>query len=450
MPRRQARRRLLQPIVQFIQTEASSGILLMASALIALIWANSPWAATYHEIWQTKITVAIGTFEISKAAILWINDGLMAIFFLLVGLEIKRELLLGQLSSLRRATLPVAAAIGGMVFPALFYYAMNPSGPATRGWGIPMATDIAFALGILALLGPRVPLGLKVFLAALAIVDDLGAVLVIALFYTAELNVAALLGGVGVFAILLIFNRMGIRKPTPYAVAGLVLWVLFLKSGVHATIAGVLLAMTIPTRVHINAREYIDQIRAVTEEFEASGDVGERVLMSEARTTAIEEIERASENAQMPLERLEHSLHPWVSYFIMPVFALANAGVPLGEGVQQAAGSPIAWGIMLGLVAGKPIGIFLMSWLAVRANLAALPDGVGWRHIMGVGMLGGVGFTMALFIAELALVGSSEKLVIAKTAIMAASLLAGIAGFLMLRNVARVRRATPVPSPNPN
>lgn len=449
MPRRPSRRRLLQPIVQFIQTEASSGILLMASALIALIWANSPWAATYHEIWQTKLTVAIGTFEISKAAILWINDGLMAIFFFLVGLEIKRELLLGQLSSLRLATLPVAAAIGGMVFPALFYFAMNPSGPATKGWGIPMATDIAFALGILALLGPRVPLGLKVFLAALAIVDDLGAVLVIALFYTAELNVSALLGALGVFAILLVFNRAGIRKPTPYAIAGVVLWVLFLKSGIHATIAGVLLAMTIPARVHINAREYIDQIRAVTDEFESSGDVGEHVLMSEARTTAIEEIERASENAQMPLERLEHSLHPWVSYFIMPVFALANAGVPLGEGVQQATGSPIAWGIILGLVVGKPVGIFLMSWLAVRANLAALPDGVGWRHIFGVGMLGGVGFTMALFIAELALEGKPEKLVVAKTGIMAASLVAGLVGYLLLKNVGRMRKPTRNPSPHP-
>lgn len=422
----------------------------MASALIALIWANSPWAAAYHELWQTKLTVAIGSFEISKASILWINDGLMAIFFLLVGLEIKRELLLGQLSSLRRATLPVAAAIGGMVFPALFYVILNPSGPAARGWGIPMATDIAFALGILALLGPRVPLGLKVFLAALAIVDDLGAVLVIALFYTEQINVAALVGGLGIFALLLVFNRAGIRKPTVYAIAGIVLWVLFLKSGVHATIAGVLLAMTIPTRVHMNAREYVDHVRAAADEFEASGDLGEHVLMSEARTTAIEEIERASEKAQMPLEKLEHSLHPWVSYFIMPIFALANAGVPLGEGLQQSAASPIAWGVILGLVAGKPVGIFLMSWLAVKANLATLPDGVGWRHVLGVGMLGGVGFTMALFIGELALGSKPENLVIAKTGIMAASLFAGLAGYLLLRKAGRVRRTTPTPSPSPS
>lgn len=449
MPRRPSRRRLLQPIVQFIQTEASSGILLMAMALIALIWANSPWASYYKELWDTKITVAVGTFEISKKAILWINDGLMAVFFLLVGLEIKRELLLGQLSSFRKAALPVAAAIGGMVFPALLYFAFNPSGPATRGWGIPMATDIAFALGILALLGPRVPIGLKVFLAALAIVDDLGAVLVIALFYTAEINMSALLGGFGVFALLLALNRAGVRKPTPYALAGIVLWVLFLKSGVHATIAGVLLALTIPTRVHLNAREYLEQIRAVTDEFEGSGDVGEHVLMSEARTTAIEEIERASEEAQMPLERLEHSLHPWVSYFIMPIFALANAGIPLGEGVQQAAGSPIAWGVFAGLVLGKPIGVFLMSWLAVKMNLGALPDGVGWRHVLGVGMLGGVGFTMALFIAELALV-TPEKLVVAKMGIMAASLVAGILGFLLLRKQGRVRRPSPRPATNPS
>jgi len=449
MPRRPSRRRLLQPIVQFIQTEASSGILLMATALIALIWANLPWSSFYKELWDTKITVGIGTFEISKKAILWINDGLMAVFFLLVGLEIKRELLLGQLSSFRRAALPVAAAIGGMVFPALFYLALNPSGPAARGWGIPMATDIAFALGILALLGPRVPIGLKVFLAALAIVDDLGAVLVIALFYTAEINMSALMGGFGIFALLLVFNRAGVRKPTPYVLAGIVLWVLFLKSGVHATIAGVLLALTIPARVHLNAREYVDQIRGVVDEFESSGDCGEHVLMSEARTSAIEHIERASEEAQMPLERLEHSLHPWVSYFIMPIFALANAGIPLGEGVQQAAGSPIAWGVFAGLVLGKPIGIFLMSWLAVKLNLGALPDGVGWRHIFGVGMLGGVGFTMALFIAELAL-GSPEKLVVAKMGIMAASLVAGVIGFLLLRKQGRVRRPSPSQAPNPS
>lgn len=444
MPRRPQRRRLLQPIVQFIQAEASSGILLMAAAVIALIWANSPWAVSYTQLWQAKLTVAIGTFEISKAAILWINDGLMAVFFLLVGLEIKRELLLGQLSSFRQAALPVAAAIGGMVVPALLFLVFNPSGPAARGWGIPMATDIAFALGILALLGPRIPVGLKVFLAALAIVDDLGAVLVIALFYTSEINVAALLGAVGVFAILLIFNRLGVRKPTPYALAGLALWVLFLKSGVHATIAGVLLAMTIPTRVFLNARDYAEQVRTVIDEFEASGEFGEHVLMSEARTTAIEEIERASEEAQMPLERLEHSLHPWVSYFIMPIFALANAGIPLGAGVEQAMGSPIAWGVFAGLVIGKPIGIFAMSWIAVKTNLAALPKGVGWRHIAGVGMLGGVGFTMALFIAELALT-TPEKLVVAKMGIMAASLVAGVIGFLLLKKAGRVRR-TPKPA----
>lgn len=411
----------------------------MVAAVVALIWANSPWSESYQALWHTKITVGFGSFELSKDANHWINDGLMAIFFFVVGLEIKRELLLGQLSSFRQAALPVAAAIGGMVFPALFYFALNPSGPAARGWGIPMATDIAFALGILALLGPRVPLGLKVFLAALAIVDDLGAVLVIALFYTSDLNVSALLGGVGVFAILLLFNRLGIRKPTPYAVTGLVLWVLFLKSGIHATIAGVLLAMAIPTRVHMNAREYADHVRGVLDEFEASGDVGEHVLMSEAKTTAIEEIERVSEEAQMPLERMEHNLHPWVSYFIMPVFALANAGVPLGSGVQQASGNPIAWGVFLGLVVGKPLGIFLMSWLAVRANIGVLPQGVGWRHVLGVGMLGGVGFTMALFIAELAL-GTGENLVIAKMGIMAASVVAGVLGFMLLRKQGRVRR----------
>ncbi len=435
MPVRRVRRRLLRPIVQFIQTEASSGLLLMGAAVLALVWANSPWAASYFALW--KVEVPIGPIQMTAHH--WINDGMMALFFLLVGLEIKREILLGELSSVRKATLPIAAAIGGMVAPAVGYLIFNWGGEGARGWGIPMATDIAFALGVLALLGPRVPLSLKVFLAALAIVDDLGAVLVIALFYTSNLHLASLLGGVVVCALLFLMNGLRVRNLTPYILLGIVLWVLFLKSGVHATIAGVLLAATIPARVRINGREYVDRCRRALDGFEAENEGQDHVLVSEARQTLIQDIEHASEEAQMPLERVEHTLHPWVTYGIVPLFAFANAGVPLAEGLRGAAGSPIGLGVVVGLLVGKPLGIIGASWIAVKMKLAELPTGVGWRHVFGVGLLGGIGFTMSLFIGELAL-PQPDSLVIAKSAILVGSLVAGIAGYLVLRKVGRVRR----------
>ena len=432
MRRRRLRRRLLDPLVQFIQTEASSGILLMSAALVAILWANSTWAKSYFDLWHVDVTFVALTMSLLH----WINDGLMAVFFLVVGLEIKRELLLGELSSAKRAALPIAAALGGMIVPALIYAGFNTGGPGAKGWGIPMATDIAFALGVLALLGPRIPLGLKVFLAALAIVDDLGAVLVIAIFYTAELNIPLLLGAGGVVAGLLLLNKAGIRQLTPYVIGGIVLWFLVLQSGIHATIAGVLLAATIPTKVRLNAREYASRNRELVDAFEREDTSEDDVLLSPSRQTLIEEVARASEDAQMPLERLEGALHPWVTYGIVPTFALANAGVPLGEGMPQVATHPIALGVMLGLVVGKPIGIALFAYLAVKRKLAELPQGVRWRHVIGVGMLGGIGFTMSLFVADLGL-ATPQQLVVAKSAILLASAVAGIAGFMTLRRVAR-------------
>ncbi len=407
----------------------------MVAAVAALVWANSPWAAAYFELWTREITVGF----LTKSAHHWINDGMMSVFFLLVGLEIKRELLLGELSSVRKAALPLAAAMGGMIVPALLFLVFNIGTPSARGWGIPMATDIAFALGVLALLGPRVPLALKIFLAALAIVDDLGAVLVIALFYTAELSVAHLLGGLGTFAGLLFINRLGVRKITPYMALGLVMWVLFLKSGVHATIAGVLLAASIPVRVRINGREYAERCRTALRAFEADGGDEDDVLVSDARQTLIGDIERASEEAQMPLDRLEHSLHPWVTYAIVPIFAFVNAGVPLAQGLSGAAKSSIGYGIAAGLVLGKPIGIYLAARLAVKLRWAELPQGVGWRHVFGVGLLGGIGFTMSLFIAELGL-SKGDSLTNAKATILVASMAAGLAGFLALRKAGSAKK----------
>lgn len=434
MRARQARRRLLRPVVKFIQTEVSGGIFLMVAALAAIVWANTAWSQSYFDLWKQDVTI---TF-LTKSLHHWINDGLMAVFFLLVGLEIKRELTLGELSSARKAALPIAAAVGGMVVPALFFMVFNAGQPTARGWGIPMATDIAFALGVLNLLGPRIPLSLKIFLAALAIVDDLGAVLVIALFYTSDLNLSALGGGLCVLGLLFLLNWADVRKLTPYLALGVVMWVLFLKSGVHATIAGVLLAATIPARVRINGREYVERCRSALDAFESGGGEVESVVVSEARNTLIQEVERASEDAQMPLERLEHALHPFVTFVIVPIFAFANAGVPLMEGLRGAVQSGLGYGIALGLVLGKPVGILLASWIAVKAKKAELPSGVGWRHILGAGLLAGIGFTMSLFIAELGL-PNVEMLTIAKSSILVASLVAGIAGFASLKGIARRR-----------
>jgi NhaA family Na+:H+ antiporter len=426
--------RVLGPFQRFFSTATAGGLVLLACTAVALVWANSPWAETYHHLWEASVTVGAPVFGLTMSLHHWVNDGLMAVFFLLVGLEIKREVLVGELATRRTATLPVAAALGGMIAPALLFTAVNVGGPGARGWGIPMATDIAFALGILALLGDRVPSGLRIFLAALAIADDLGAVLVIAFFYTGALEWRALGGAAAVMLALLALNRAGARRPLTYAIAGVVLWLFVLASGIHATIAGVLLALVVPARRRISEDEFLARAEASLADFRAADEPGTSVLTNPGHQAALQAMESATDAAQAPLQRIEHALHGFVAFLVMPIFALANAGVPLGEGAGATLRSPIAWGVVLGLALGKPLGITLASWLAVRAGAADLPAGVTWRHVHGAGWLGGIGFTMSLFVAGLAF-GDPAKLDIAKLGVLGASIVAGLVGFAFLRRI---------------
>lgn len=422
--------RLLMPLHAFTRIEASGGILLMACTVVALVWANSPWHEAYEHLWHMDVTFGAGTFVLSQTLHHWINDGLMAIFFFVVGLEIKREILVGELSSRKKASLPIAAALGGMVAPALIYAAFNAGTEGSAGWGIPMATDIAFAMGILALLGHRAPLSLKVFLVALAIVDDLGAVLVIAIFYTDHISGFALALGCVFLALSAIANRLGVRQPLVYVLLGIGLWFGFLKSGIHATIAGVLLAMTIPARARIDVAGFVDRVKHTMDRLV---HLDAATMPSDAKQAAIHELEEACEQVQMPLQRIEHALHPWVTFGIVPIFALANAGVHFGGDVSfgSAMVQPVTFGIILGLVLGKQIGITLFTWFAVRLGLAELPAGITWMQIYGVGWLGGIGFTMSLFIANLAF-GDGHLLTLSKVGILTASLIAGVVGYLLV------------------
>ena len=428
--------RVLGPFHRFAATSAAGGVVLLACTAVALAWANSPWADGYHHLWETPVTVGAPGLGLTLSLHAWVNDALMAVFFLLVGLEIKREVLVGELASRRTAALPVAAALGGMIAPALLYTAVNAGGPGAAGWGIPMATDIAFALGILALAGDRVPAALRVFLAALAIADDLGAVLVIALFYTSAIDWAALGGAGAVLLLLLALNRAGARRPLAYAVPGVVLWLFVLASGVHATIAGVLLALTIPARTRIDEPEFLGRAELSLAHFRAADEPGSTVLTNRGHQEALQELESACDAAQAPLQRMEQSLHGAVAFVVMPLFALANAGVPLGGAVGAALASPVALGIALGLLVGKPLGIVLASWLAVRSGAADLPAGVGWRHLHGAGWLGGIGFTMSLFVAGLAF-DDAATLDVAKIGVLGASVLAGGVGYVLLRRAER-------------
>ncbi len=371
--------RLLRPFTEFARIEAAGGILLMACALLALVWANSPFRASYSTLWETPVAVAIGSFKIAKPLLLRVNDGLMAVFFFVVGLEIKREGLVGELSTGRQATLPIAAALGGMIVPAAIFAAVNYGREGSGGWGVPMATDIAFALGVLALLGERVPVALKVFLAALAIADDLGAVLVIALFYTNQIAWSWLAGGAAVLVLLFVANRLGVRSLVVYLGLGLLLWVAFLKSGVHATVAGVLLAMTIPARQRIDGPRFLSAGQAALEAFAAAEDPAPAGGLNAEQQSAVMTLEEACELAGTPLQRLEHALHPWVGFGVMPVFAFANAGVAISGGFGATIGHPVGLGIVLGLVVGKQLGVLGFAWLAVRSGLATLPEQVGWR-----------------------------------------------------------------------
>jgi NhaA family Na+:H+ antiporter len=404
----------------------------MVATAAAVTLANTGWAETYHHVLHTELGVSFGALGLSKTVHHWINDGLMAVFFFLVGLEIKRELLVGELSTTRKATLPAIAAVGGMIVPAILYYWLNPTPPASAGWGVPMATDIAFALGVLALLGDRVPTGLRVFLTALAIVDDIGAVLVIAVFYTSDVSLVAL--GVGVACVLasIGLNVLGTADPVPYFLVGSVAWLAFLQSGVHATIAALLMAFTIPARTRIDGRAFVERLRALLGSLEKAGVPSDTRMNDAKQQRLIEMMNDTIDMASAPLQRIEHALLGPVTFFVLPLFALANAGVHVGGSFGEALAHPITIGIVLGLFVGKTIGVALASFLAVKLGLADLPANVGWAQLIGVGMLAGIGFTMALFVATLAF-PDPAMVETAKVGILAASLISGVVGLIVVR-----------------
>lgn len=423
---------ILEPFVRFARLEAAGGILLLASTAAALIWANSPWADSYEKLWHVSLSFGFGRFLLAQDLHHWINDGLMCVFFFVVGLEIKREVLTGELSSFRRAALPFAAALGGVVIPAAIYVAFNHGTEDIHGWAVPMATDIAFALGVLALLGSRVPVSVKIFVTALAIVDDIVAVLIIALFYTEEISIGSLIAAFIGIAISYAANRLGVRRPLVYALIGIFVWLATLKSGVHATIAGILLAFTIPTETFLDIPTFVGRTRPLLDEL-ATGTCNSD---SHGCQGIAHELEMQSELLQQPLYRIEHLLQPWVTLLIMPLFALANAGVHLLGHSVDVLHSPVSLGVSLGLLFGKPIGISVFAWIAVKSGLASKPDDVRWPQLIGASSLCGIGFTMSLFIANLAF-GISPTLDLSKIGTLTASLLSGVLGSMILRSTAK-------------
>ena len=430
--------RALRPVRSFGQYEASSGLVLLTCAVLAMVAINSPLASAFQTIWDTQLSVGLGGMGVSKTVHFWINDGLMAMFFFVVGLEIKREILVGDLSSPRQAVLPLVAAIGGMVVPAALYLTFNRSDPEVAGWGIPVATDIAFALGVLALFGERIPSALKVFLTALAIFDDIGAVLVIALFYTDHLTIYALVASGLILSLAAAANWVGVRSTLVFGILGVALWIAMLNSGFHASVAGVLLALVIPARAHADPEKFIRHSRSLIDDFEDAIEPGKKALGNDIQQSLLLSLRVAAERAGTPLRRLENILGPWSAFFVMPIFALANAGVALGGSFAEMATHPVTLGIVTGLVIGKPLGIVGFAWLAVKLNMARLPEKVTWLEICGVASLAGIGFTMALFIGGLAFPGG-EQIDVAKSGILGGSLLAGIAGSILLWTALRAR-----------
>ena len=413
-------------------TEAASGVLLLICTVFAMIMANSMAADVYARIVNWELSVQVGNvFKLSKPLILWINDGLMAIFFFVVGLEIKREILVGELATFRQAALPIFAAIGGMLIPALVFILLQGSNPGSEGWGIPMATDIAFSLGILSLLGKRVPLALKVFLAAFAIVDDMGAVLVIAAFYSESVGWDNLLVAGILFIMLALAIRVGMRNGEVFLVAGGFIWYFVLKSGLHPTIAGVALAFIVPAKRSINLSVFNRATRANLKTFERS-DHNEHLLLSKQQLEALDNLEVYYKKVHSPLQYLEHRMHGFTSYVVMPVFALANAGVLLSASPAEPVMGPLSLNIALALVLGKVTGIITFAWLGIRMRLTALPTGTRWMHMVGLGVLGGIGFTMSMFISSLAY-SDAGLLNHAKIGILLGSLVAGVLGYVILR-----------------
>jgi NhaA family Na+:H+ antiporter len=434
--------RLVSPLEEFQRRSTAGGIVLLAATVATLVIANSPVGGAWERFWLQPFAFTARPQAIEHTLREWVNDGLMAIFFLVVGLELKREVLVGELASLRDAALPILAAIGGMVVPAAIYLAFNPAAPTSSGWGVPMATDIAFAIGTLVMLGDRTPRGLLVFLMALAIADDLGAVLVIAFAYTHGLKVGALAAAGGVLVLLALANRAGVRRPLPYVILGVALWYFISHSGVHGTIAGILLALAIPARPSYTPQQFDARVlelhsafRTTTEDPTTPSDA----LTSHDMATIAAALERDARAVQSPLHRTEGLLEPWVAYVILPLFALANAAIDFGNtNFAESFTSSVTLGILFGLPLGKFFGITAASYLAVRFGWARLPAGVQWRHLAGAGWLGGIGFTMSLFISQLAFDEANVQL--AKVGILTASVASGIIGVAWLAAVARSSR----------
>jgi Na+:H+ antiporter, NhaA family len=422
---------VVRPFQLFAQRQASGGLVLLGCAILALAWANSPWASTYEQLLHVPLSIALGNQVLRLDLQHWVNDGLMAIFFFSVGLEIKRELLVGELAERRKAMLPIVAAVGGMILPALIYAGFNFEGAGAKGWGIPMATDIAFALGALAVLGSRIPEPLKVFLVALAIVDDLGALLVIAIFYTASIDWRGIIVIVAVLLALWVANRFGARRGSIYLLLGLGLWAGFFMSGLHATLAGVLTALFVPARVKILPSALPKVIHRGADNIEAQALDKDSDELHPDRVAIIGALDSSLNAATAPLQRFEHVVQPWVTYGILPIFGLFNAGVAIDATVLRTLPTAVPLGIMVGLVLGKSVGISLASWLAVKTGLAELPEGSTWRQLIGTAFLAGIGFTMALFISSLAFHDSHFERE-AQLAILIGSLLAAAIGISIL------------------
>ena len=430
--------KILNPFEEFIHRQTTSGLLLMGTAILALFLANGPFAESYLHILHASISVGVGSWLVEMSLHHWINDGLMALFFFVVGLELKREILVGELVTLRNAMLPIAAAIGGMVVPALIYFMVNPEGDAANGWGIPMATDIAFGIGALALLSSRVPKALITFLVALAIVDDLGAVMVIALFYTETIVVTPLFIAGGLFMLLLAFNMFGIRKTLPYFLVAVGLWYALLLSGIHPTLAGILGAMTVPAIAKYDSERFSAHVKGLMKRFDFNNQPDQNIMTNDDLANIVHKLEYSVDSVGVPLQRLEHAWHMPVAYFIIPIFALANAGIPISFGsLGETISHPVMVGVSLGLILGKFIGITGVSWLVLKLGIAELPKDTRFTQIAGVSLLAGIGFTMSIFVAQLGFSHSEELLLMAKTGVLLSSLFAGVAGYIWLYVVSK-------------
>jgi Na+:H+ antiporter, NhaA family len=424
-------KQVLNPFEQFLKRQSSAGILLLVAAIIAMIWSNSPYSAVYFDIWDTELTLGNGAFRVSESLLHWVNDGLMALFFFVVGLEIKREVMAGELSSIKDIVMPLTAAVGGMAVPALIFILVVGNTEMAKGWGIPMATDIAFSLGVLSLLGSKVPIGLKVFLTGLAIVDDIGAILIIAFFYSNDIQWVYLQVAAGLLLLLLVFNYYNLRMIAFYIFVGLFVWFCFLKSGVHPTVAGVLVALTIPARRKIKMQAFIDETKSNLKQYENADWPDSKVLLGKEQISAVVSIAESVKKVQSLVQSLENYLSVFTANLVMPIFALANASIVI-VGSEINLLNKMTLGVGLGLLIGKVVGVSLFSWLSVRLGWAKLPDSVNWKQIVGVGFLAGIGFTMSLFITNLAFADAAVTMA-AKLGIVISSLLAGTIGFVILK-----------------